>query len=62
MSTLHPFVQPTSGDGISVDHVASAAVTATGESTSLDFSTFSVVAHGHAPPTLYSPKVVPLRI
>jgi hypothetical protein len=63
MPSMHaPFVQPSSGHGVALDHVAITAVPLSGESPRLDLSTYDVLTVDHSPPILYLPSAIPIRI
>ncbi len=56
------FVQPSSVHGISFAPLVFAVLPATGKSHALDSINGVIVAHSHAPPILYAPAPLPLRI
>jgi hypothetical protein len=63
MPSMHaPFVQPSSGHGVDLDHVAITAVPLSGGSPRLDSSACDVLTVDHSPPILYCPSTVPIRI
>jgi hypothetical protein len=63
MPAMHaPFVQPSSVHGVSYSPVVSAVLPVSGEPQGFDLSDRMVAAHCHAPPVLYAPAPLPLRI
>src|SRR5690349_21761891 len=62
MPSMHaPFVQPSSGHGVSPSHVVF-VLPATEKADAVDSSNGVIAAHCHAPPILYVPAPLPLRI
>ena|SRR5437660_4767470 len=57
-----PFVQPSSLQVISYAPLVFAVLSATGESLAQDSFNSVIAAHCHAPPILYTPAPLPLRI
>jgi hypothetical protein len=57
-----PFVQPSSGHGLSAPLVVFAVAAAAAECPDFDFSARSLAAQCHAPPIFYSQPSRPLRI
>ena len=63
MPSMHaPFVQPSSGHGVSPSHVVFAVLPGTEKGHAVDSSNGVIAAHCHAPPILYAPPPLPLRI
>jgi hypothetical protein len=63
MAAMHaPFVQPSSLLGVSFSPVVLAVLPAVGESLAVDSSNRLIAADCHAPPILYLPAPLPLRI
>jgi hypothetical protein len=63
MPSMHaPFVQPSSGQGVSFSTVVIAVLPASDEPNGMDSSVRVIAARGHAPPILYAPVPLPLRI
>jgi hypothetical protein len=62
MPSMHaPFVQPSSGHGVSPSHLVF-AMPATEKARAADSSKGVIAAHCHAPPIRYGPVPLPLRI
>jgi hypothetical protein len=62
MPSMHaPFVQPSSGHGVSISPAVFVVVPAADERAGVDSSRV-IAAYGHAPPILYAPVALPLRI
>lgn len=57
-----PFVQPANVHGVSYSPVVFAVLPVAGESLALVSSNRVVAVHCHAPPILYAPAPLPLRI
>jgi len=57
-----PFVEPSSVHGVSYSPLVLAVLPATGKSLALDSIDRAIAAHCHAPPILYTPAPLPLRI
>ena len=63
MATLQaPFVQTQSGHGISLAQVSVASARVATDTASTDVSISNLAADGNAPPLLYSPPLLALRI
>jgi len=63
MPAMHaPFVQPSSGHGLSSSHPVSALLPAAAKSLPPDSPDRVIAAHCHAPPIGYIPAPLPLRI
>jgi len=57
-----PFVQPSAVHSFSYALLVFAMLPATGDSHAVDSSNRMIAAHCHAPPILYAPAPLPLRI
>ncbi|HSY98155.1 MAG TPA: hypothetical protein VK788_01550 [Terriglobales bacterium] len=63
MPSMHaPFVQPSFANGIQRSLVAVAVLTTFDEAHDVDLSARTHAEHSHAPPTVYAPASLPLRI